>query len=118
MSEKMILSDIECQYLRIEQPDPFVVSFPGENAIHFFKDGRIEAKMDNANEAAKVFVDCVGEYFHGAIAEAVAAERERCAKLVKAEITAFVGDRRQFIKKAEAREILKSLRQDIRAAAP
>lgn len=52
-----------------------------------------------------------------AIAEAVAAERERCAKLVKAEIKAFVGDRRQFIKKAEAREILKSLRQDIRSAA-
>ncbi|WP_025828337.1 hypothetical protein [Acetobacter okinawensis] len=54
------------------------------------------------------------------IAEMLAAERRSCVKLVKKEVTNLVGDKRQFLKKAHLRFVLKSIIQEIRnlGAAP
>lgn len=78
---------------------------------------RIPVEWTTIKEIYKRAVALLGKSQDEAIAEAVAAERERIIRLMEKRISQFSGDYRRYIRKTEARGILRFLLGAIRSAA-
>ena len=81
----------EPKYSFKQQGQLFVSNFKPNYNISFHNNGQEIGKLDfngpalvftgDAEESAKVFIDCVARSFHGRLEEERKAEREACAKV-------------------------------------